>query len=81
MAAKNEINESMNKTTSMGISLHNNGHHSSSGIALTGERFMDSLILLCCEDSLRMYSTKNVIQVALLPLLFYFQHHCTLFAS
>lgn len=54
-------NESEHTTTSTGISSHNNEHHSSVN-TLTRERLLDSFILLCCEDSLRLYSTKNVIQ-------------------
>lgn len=58
-------NESVGATTSPGISSNNGEHQSSSSITLTGERSMDSVILLCCEDSLRLYTTKNVIQVVL----------------
>ncbi|CAK7343902.1 unnamed protein product [Dovyalis caffra] len=54
--------ETTHTTTSTGISSHNNEHHSSSNIAVNRERLMDSFILLCCEDSLCVYSTKNVIQ-------------------
>lgn len=54
-------NESEHTTTSTGISSHNNEHHSSVN-TLTRERLLDSFILLCCEDSLHLYSTKNVIQ-------------------
>ncbi|XP_024443425.2 uncharacterized protein LOC7466079 isoform X2 [Populus trichocarpa] len=54
-------NESEHTTTSTGISSHNNEHHSSVN-TLTREKLLDSFILLCCEDSLHLYSTKNVIQ-------------------
>ncbi|XP_058002997.1 uncharacterized protein LOC110665372 isoform X2 [Hevea brasiliensis] len=55
-------NQPVDETTLTGANSHSSEHHSSSGIALTGERLMDSLILLCFEDSLRLYSTKSVIQ-------------------
>ncbi|KAB5520025.1 hypothetical protein DKX38_024344 [Salix brachista] len=54
-------NESEHTTNSTGISSHNNEHHSSVN-TLTRERLLDSFILLCCVDSLQLYSTKNVIQ-------------------
>ncbi|KAJ6303499.1 hypothetical protein OIU77_017388 [Salix suchowensis] len=54
-------NESEHITNSTGISSHNNEHHSSVN-TLTRERLLDSFILLCCVDSLQLYSTKNVIQ-------------------
>uniref|UniRef100_A0A6N2KRJ9 V-SNARE coiled-coil homology domain-containing protein n=1 Tax=Salix viminalis TaxID=40686 RepID=A0A6N2KRJ9_SALVM len=62
-------NESEHTTNSTGISSHNNDHHSSVN-TLTRERLLDSFILLCCVDSLQLYSTKNVIQIT-------FQHFCT----
>ncbi|XP_037491449.1 uncharacterized protein LOC105646578 isoform X2 [Jatropha curcas] len=55
-------NQTMGKTSSTGIGSDSGKHQSSSAIALTREALMDSLILLSCEDSMRLYSTKNVIQ-------------------
>ncbi|KAJ4837684.1 hypothetical protein Tsubulata_013493 [Turnera subulata] len=50
------------KPTTTETGSHNNESVPASGIAFTGERLVDSFILLCCEDSLRLYPTKNVIQ-------------------
>ncbi|GMP23441.1 hypothetical protein CsSME_00001039 [Camellia sinensis var. sinensis] len=35
-----------------------------------GPNFMDSLVLLCCEDALRLYSLKSLIKVPILPSIF-----------
>ncbi|XP_065853138.1 uncharacterized protein [Euphorbia lathyris] len=58
-AAINE-NQPMDKAILAGISSHSSGHPSSLDIPVT--RGTDPLLLLCCEDSLRLYSTKHVIQ-------------------
>lgn len=44
------------------------GEPHSSATASSEERLLDSVLLLCCEDSLHLYSTKSVIQVLLCPL-------------
>ncbi|KAJ8898983.1 hypothetical protein K2173_008485 [Erythroxylum novogranatense] len=55
-------NVPIDKPNQTRISSHNNNKQNSSDIETTAERLTDSLILLCCEDSLRLYSTKNTIQ-------------------
>lgn len=42
-----------------------NEQNSSSENPYSEERLLNSFILLCCVDSLRLYSTKSVIQVPL----------------
>jgi syntaxin-binding protein 5 len=56
--------------TTGGIDSHEGEQHSSLETARSEERLLDSVLLLCCEDSLHLYSTKSVIQVPLLPYLF-----------
>ncbi|GAV73566.1 LOW QUALITY PROTEIN: hypothetical protein CFOL_v3_17050, partial [Cephalotus follicularis] len=53
--------DSMPDTTLIGINSHETEHQSSFGIVYT-ETFSDSLILLCCEDSLHLNSMKAVLQ-------------------
>ncbi|WCJ28042.1 transducin family protein / WD-40 repeat family protein [Euphorbia peplus] len=55
-------NQPMDKAILTGISSHSSEHPSSLDITGTRERLTDPLLLLCCEDSLRLYSTKQVIQ-------------------
>ena len=38
--------------------------------AYLGQSFIDSLVLLCCEDALHLYSLKSLIKVLLLPSVF-----------
>ncbi|EEF30276.1 nucleotide binding protein, putative [Ricinus communis] len=54
--------EPRDKTISTDTGSHSSKHASSAGATLTTGRLMDPLILLCCEDSLSLYSAKNVIQ-------------------
>lgn len=51
-------------------------HPSPSEAASSLEHSLDTLVLLCCENSLRLYSMKSVIQVPLLPLLCFSSEHC-----
>ncbi|XP_059428888.1 uncharacterized protein LOC132162629 isoform X1 [Corylus avellana] len=53
-------NEPMPCTT-VGIDSHEGEQHSLE-TACSKERLLDSVLLLCCEDSLHLYSTKSVIQ-------------------
>lgn len=50
---------------SAGSNLHESQHHSSAETPCSAEKFLDSFVLLCCEDSLRLYSVKSIIQVLL----------------
>ncbi|KAL5740380.1 hypothetical protein ACOSQ2_029560 [Xanthoceras sorbifolium] len=54
-------NEPMPDSTSVEINSHETEHLSSEP-ACVGERLSDALVLLCCEDSLRLYSKKSVLQ-------------------
>ncbi|XP_038695433.1 uncharacterized protein LOC119992709 isoform X1 [Tripterygium wilfordii] len=54
--------ESMPDMPSTGSNSHENEHGFSFDTAHAGERLLESLVLLCCEDSLRLYSTKDLIQ-------------------
>lgn len=58
----------VDETAPLGANLHCSKRDSLSGIAVSGERLMDSHILVCYEDSMRLYNTKSVIQVVLMPL-------------
>lgn len=54
-----------------------NAHHQHDSVetesdALTqatyfGQDFVDSIVLICCEDALHLYSLKSLIKVPLLP--------------
>ncbi|KAK9289677.1 hypothetical protein L1049_007835 [Liquidambar formosana] len=59
IAAKNE---SMQDSDEVGTKSFETKHHSFTETANSGERILDSFLLLCCEDALRLYSTKSVIQ-------------------
>lgn len=49
--------------------------------AYSEERLLNSLILLCCVDSVRLYSTKSVIQVpVMLPLFIFITLLCCLYS-
>ena len=50
---------------SAGSNLHESQHDSSAEETRHAEKFLDSYVLLCCEDSLRLYSVKSIIQVLL----------------
>ncbi|XP_021620762.1 uncharacterized protein LOC110621044 isoform X2 [Manihot esculenta] len=52
----------VDETAPLGANLHCSKRDSLSGIAVSGERLMDSHILVCYEDSMRLYNTKSVIQ-------------------
>ncbi|XP_050207178.1 uncharacterized protein LOC126656614 [Mercurialis annua] len=54
--------EPMDTAVSTGINSKSSEHHSSSGVSLASGRLMDSLLLVCFEDSVRLHSAKNVIQ-------------------
>ena len=58
-------NEPSQDTTSSGID-HNEAEHRSSD-AHSGESSKDSMVLLCCKDTVRLYHTKSVVQVSLFP--------------
>ncbi|KAE8650981.1 uncharacterized protein LOC101217343 [Cucumis sativus] len=45
-----------------GSNLHESQHHSSAEETRSTEKFLDSYVLLCCEDSLRLYSVNSIIQ-------------------
>lgn len=47
---------------SAGSSLHETQHHSSAEETRSTEKFLDSYVLLCCQDSLRLYSVNSIIQ-------------------
>lgn len=55
--------ESVPDGSSAGQSLDVIGQDSSSDTRHSEESFSDSFVLLCCEDSTHLYSTKSVIQV------------------
>lgn len=55
-------------TSSIETKSHETEHLFSSENACSGESSNDALVLLCCEDSVRLYSRKSVIQVPLLSL-------------
>lgn len=67
-----EENAAKNKptpdTSSIETKSQETGHLFSSENACSGEKSNDALVLLCCEDSLRLYSRNSVIQVPLLSL-------------
>lgn len=60
---------------SAGSSLHETQHHSSAEETRSTEKFLDSYVLLCCQDSLRLYSVNSIIQVLLSFLSFSFFHN------
>lgn len=62
--------EPMSNSTTVSINSHEGVQQPSSETACSEERLLDSILLLCCEDSLHLYSTKSVIQVLYLPYLF-----------
>lgn len=64
-----------------GSNLHESQHHSSAEETRSTEKFLDSYVLLCCEDSLRLYSVNSIIQVLLLFLSVLFFHNCFAFDS
>ncbi|KAH9736585.1 v-snare coiled-coil domain-containing protein [Citrus sinensis] len=64
-AAKNKPTPA---TSSIETKSHETEHLFSSENACSGESSNDALVLLCCEDSVRLYSRKSVIQVPLLSL-------------
>uniref|UniRef100_A0A9I9CVE7 Nucleotide binding protein n=1 Tax=Cucumis melo TaxID=3656 RepID=A0A9I9CVE7_CUCME len=47
---------------STGSNLHESQHHSSAEETRSAEKFLDSYVLLCCQDSLRLYSVNSIIQ-------------------
>ncbi|XP_022145606.1 uncharacterized protein LOC111015012 [Momordica charantia] len=47
---------------SAGSNLHEHQHHPSAETPCCAEKFLDSFVLLCCEDSLHLYSVKSIIQ-------------------
>ncbi|XP_030925506.1 uncharacterized protein LOC115952465 isoform X1 [Quercus lobata] len=55
-------NEPMPNSTTVSINSHEGEQQPSSETACSEERLLDSILLLCCEDSLHLYSTKSVIQ-------------------
>lgn len=61
-----EENAAKNKptpdTSSIETKSHETEHLFSSENACSGESSNDALVLLCCEDSVRLYSRKSVIQ-------------------
>lgn len=62
-------NDLVPDATSIETNSHETELLSSLGIECSGEILSDGLVLLCCEDSLHLYSKKSMIQVLLLPLL------------
>ncbi|XP_024026433.1 uncharacterized protein LOC21399448 isoform X3 [Morus notabilis] len=56
------IEEPVPDGSQAGISSHAIEHRSSSDTACSEESLLDSFLLLCCEDSTRLFSTKSVIQ-------------------
>ncbi|KAH9736583.1 v-snare coiled-coil domain-containing protein [Citrus sinensis] len=58
-AAKNKPTPA---TSSIETKSHETEHLFSSENACSGESSNDALVLLCCEDSVRLYSRKSVIQ-------------------
>ncbi|KAK3212319.1 hypothetical protein Dsin_017025 [Dipteronia sinensis] len=60
-----EENAAKNEPVPDSTSVENSSYETkrtSSGPACAGERLSDALVLICCEDSLRLYSKKSVIQ-------------------
>ncbi|KAM1597810.1 hypothetical protein EV1_032583 [Malus domestica] len=55
-------NEPMPGDTPIVTNSHETEHDFSSESTYSEERLLNSFILLCCVDSLRLYSTKSVIQ-------------------
>ncbi|XP_038903847.1 LOW QUALITY PROTEIN: uncharacterized protein LOC120090335 [Benincasa hispida] len=45
-----------------GSNFHEIQHHSSAEETRSTEKFLDSYVLLCCQDSLRLYSVNSIIQ-------------------
>ncbi|KAK2656543.1 hypothetical protein Ddye_009595 [Dipteronia dyeriana] len=60
-----EENAAKNELVPDSTSVDNSSYETeliSSELACAGERLLDALVLICCEDSLRLYSKKSVIQ-------------------
>ncbi|XP_060674282.1 uncharacterized protein LOC107430890 isoform X2 [Ziziphus jujuba] len=55
-------NEPASDNSQVGINSHEMEHDSCPENSYPGENLLDLFVLLCCEDSLRLYSTKSVIQ-------------------
>ncbi|KAJ0027944.1 hypothetical protein Pint_34863 [Pistacia integerrima] len=55
-------NDPVPDATSIETNSHETEHLSSLEIDCSGERLSDALVLLCCEDSLCLYSKKSIIQ-------------------
>ncbi|PSS34691.1 Syntaxin-binding protein 5-like [Actinidia chinensis var. chinensis] len=53
-------NEPSQDTTSTGIDHNEAEHHSSA--SHSGESSKDSMVLLCCKDTVRLYHTKSLVQ-------------------
>jgi syntaxin-binding protein 5 len=62
--------EHVSNSTTASINSHEGEQNPSSETACSEERLLDSILLVCCEDSLHLYSTKSVIQVLYFPSLF-----------
>lgn len=58
-------NEPIPDNSEVGTNSHEVEHDSCPETAYSGENLLELFVLLCCEDSLRLYSTKSVIQVSL----------------
>uniref|UniRef100_A0A2N9H7E9 V-SNARE coiled-coil homology domain-containing protein n=1 Tax=Fagus sylvatica TaxID=28930 RepID=A0A2N9H7E9_FAGSY len=54
--------EHVSNSTTASINSHEGEQNPSSETACSEERLLDSILLVCCEDSLHLYSTKSVIQ-------------------
>ncbi|XP_043724332.1 uncharacterized protein LOC122671267 isoform X2 [Telopea speciosissima] len=55
-------NDSAPSNTSSGIKPEEVELQTSSEITCSGEKLLDSVVVLCCEDTVRLYSLKSVIQ-------------------
>ncbi|XP_042514167.1 uncharacterized protein LOC122088875 isoform X2 [Macadamia integrifolia] len=55
-------NDSAPSNTSSGIKPEEVELQTSSEITSSGEKLLDSIVVLCCEDTVRLYSLKSVIQ-------------------
>lgn len=74
-------NESMAGSSPIPINSLDVDQDYNSENAYSEERLLNSLILLCCVDSVRLYSTKSVIQVLVVLPLFILLYSCLLLLS
>lgn len=61
-----DIDEPSLETTSGGTDCHETENHSPENAQLSGSS-KDSVVLLCCKDTLSLYHTKSVVQVSPFP--------------